>query len=350
MSVQLLSNGKTVIELHTGPDSEALASALRSFLSPWFALVPDGARADLMLALEPAAAFPGAWRAACTQPLVIRRSTAAMFNLTVLSGQGEGGLLLAWDPQREVGYAIDRVRRHVTFYGDASRAFIHLIELVRYYVLLIEQSLGTLVLHASAVSGLHDGEVTGIVGAKGAGKTTTMLSLVASGEYHYFSGDKLLLDQVDGVLRVRGWPDYPHIGLGTLRQHPALCERLGVALQADDGMSLPDQHKVLIEPARLLAALGQPARTEGRLKRLVLPQVDPSRRLAHAELSQAEKSEVNIDDLFEWPSRFYTATWHGMEPVRGLGAEEPDPDLVAALRLLPWERRTGTSTVEQENA
>ncbi|MES2743614.1 MAG: hypothetical protein V4754_22050 [Pseudomonadota bacterium] len=336
MSELVLSNGRFGLQLTWQAASAALVTRLRAFLTPYFAPCagPDTPPVDLRIDLLPAEQFGQDWRARCTIPFALRASSAAMFNLNVVLGQ-DGQAQLAWDPLRAVGYRIDAGAARVAFYGDDA-AFIHLIELVRYYGLLVEQAKGSVVLHSAAVIARDGEQVHAIVGPKGAGKTTTMLAMIASGHYRYFSGDKVLLDLQDGVLRARGWPDYPHVGLGTLRQHPVLAARLGVAFSAPDGSALSDRHKVLIDPALLMASIETSATGSGRLGALILPSVDTDGDGSQRALGAAEKDGVSADQLFEWPHEFGTARWHGIEPAGLDLSKQVPPAIAAALRATPW--------------
>lgn len=341
MSRLLLGNEVVRLDLQWAEESDPLARALVDFLQPWFGPLDAALPMDLTLRLAPTARFGPEWRARCLEPFVLRRSSAAIFNLAVRRGVSPEGLSLAWDEQRHVGYAIDTARARADFYGAVDGAFIHLIELVRYYGLLIEQARGTMILHSAAVRRRDSDDVVALVGAKGAGKTTTMLSMLASGDYAYFSGDKLLLDRCDGRLRARGWPDYPHIGIGTLRNHRDLAERLGVGLEARDGRPLPDHHKVLLDPARYLAEIGKPSQASGRLSRVVLPRINEPGSAGDILVGKDDKRAIPHGDLFEWPHQFVTATWHGLPLADRAYAADVDDGLMQALRELPWSYRFG---------
>jgi len=69
---------------------------------------------------------------------------------------------------------------------------------------------GAWVVHAAAVA--YREHAVAIAGAKGAGKSTTLLDLVDQPGYDYLSGDKLFLTVTGGRLYGTGWPDFPHLG------------------------------------------------------------------------------------------------------------------------------------------
>lgn len=335
MITKILSNGGMVLRLSYSDDCLPLAQRLTGFLMPYFSSSDSSEQVDLAISLHAPEHFSANERARCTEPFHLRKSSAAMFNLNVQLGLNADGDRLAWDDEREVGYCINVPAATVRFYGGAP-AFIHLIELIRYYGLLVEQAKGSIVLHSAAVISIETNKVSAIVGPKGAGKTTTMLALIASGKYRYFSGDKVLLDMHDGYLRARGWPDFPHIGMGTLRQHVQLSNRLGIAFEAEDGTVLSDKHKVLIDPALLMANLDASEIGHGHLGELILPSVEAVGNNEFIALNDTQKKTVNASDLFEWPHEFVTACWHGLQP-KGLDTSKTIPEAVSsALLNTPW--------------
>ncbi len=383
MSTSLLSNGRYTIALSEHGQDATLAHRLRAFLHPYFTSVAPAALTtalsatdpgdsiDLHLTLHDADAFESTWIDACTLPLTIRDTTAIGFTLRVLTtppGDAKSAAdsaaksaeksaknaavifaddrvspqpWYAWDPVLHVGYRIDRGQRRVDFYGNPN-AFIHLIELVRYYGLLVEQAKGTAIMHASAVMSRDGGDVIAIGGIKGAGKTTTMLDLVLSGDYLYFSGDKLLLDVVDGKVRARGWPDYPHVGLGTLRSHPALADRLGFSALVTDP-TIADTEKRLCAPEAMRAALDGADIGVGWLSTVMLPNVSVPGAMRTLALEPTGIADaIQMDGLFEWPHRFITSTWHGLLDATHAGLSDTVPaELVNALADVAWQSRLG---------
>ncbi|MBV6751319.1 hypothetical protein KV580_13480 [Pseudomonas chlororaphis] len=337
MNSQQISNGKVNVLLRYASETTELAHQLMTFIAPYFSAQAAPGTADYELCIQPSADFTSAMRAQCEDRVNIRVSTAEQFNLSVKVG-GRDGVLLAWDDKREVGYIINPEKNHVRFFGGHS-AFVHLIEFFRYYGLLIEQSKGSVVLHSSAVIDRDHNHVIALVGRKGSGKTTTLLALTESGQYEYFSGDKLLLDIVDGEIRARGWPDYPHVGIGTLKQHPSLARSLKVDLHEADGSEKPDSHKVLIDPVLFRQHVKIANEGVGRLSKIILPDVlgSPSLRKLEAD----DKKSIPHQDLFEWPHEFVAATWHELRPA-GLTLEKNVPvPLASLIYALPWEQHSG---------
>ncbi|ATV18222.1 hypothetical protein A584_03560 [Pseudomonas syringae pv. theae ICMP 3923] len=343
MSSRYLCNGRYRLELDDRASGSALAQRLCVFLAPYFVEVNDEGHSiiDLTVRLHDSAAFRTEWVGLCVTPRIIRETYAPGFTLRVLCGHDpQTALDNAWDPDTRVGYRIDRARRCVDFYGD-DNAFIHLIELVRYFGLLVEQAKGSVVMHASAVVG-KDGGIVAIGGAKGAGKTTTMLDLVLSDDYLYFSGDKLLLDVVDGRVRARGWPDYPHVGVGTLRTHPELARRLDLASVADDP-SIANTEKRLCMPEAMRAALKASPEGSGWLTTVMLPNVGERGTLrVYTPERDTILEQIHSPTLFEWPHRFITSTWHGMIDPAALTDTVP-AQIVEGLLDVQWQNRVGVT-------
>ncbi|MBT2337096.1 hypothetical protein J7E49_24735 [Variovorax paradoxus] len=346
MMNSLLTNTVFSLRLRAGDVSNPLAMRLRTFLSPYLWAGTGDGTPDLALDLHAAADFRPEWCALCIAPMTIRETYAIGFTLKVVRGVMEDGTQLAWDADMRVGYRYSIARREVAFYGDEATAFIHLIELVRYFGLLVEQAKGTAVLHSSAVFDEKTGGVIAIAGVKGAGKTTTMLDLVLGQGHRYFSGDKLLLDVVDGRLRARGWPDYPHVGLGSLRQHPALVERLGSQAVAALDATRPDSDKILLTPEAFASAVGRSPIGSGWLERIVLPEVAVDAALRARPLRGEEIDDVLGDPrIFEWPHTFITSTWHGIPPADCAMERRVAAPVAAALGTLPWISTPGRAAL-----
>lgn len=101
------------------------------------------------------------------------------------------------------------------------------IELIRDLVLKNEENHGVVVLHATC--SYKAGKATLIIGPKGAGKSTTLLEIVSKFGHQFMSGDKTFLWVENGQLYASGWPDYPHLGLGTLSKYPEFIGKFGLS-------------------------------------------------------------------------------------------------------------------------
>lgn len=122
------------------------------------------------------------------------------------------------------------------------------IELIRDLILKNEENHGVVVLHAT--SAYKNGNASMIIGPKGAGKSTTLLELVSKLDYQFMSGDKTFLWVEDGQLLAAGWPDYPHLGLGTLSKYPKFVEqfRLSEQIEAAKNTLWSTDHKMAVDP------------------------------------------------------------------------------------------------------
>ena len=142
-------------------------------------------------------------------------------------------------------------RHHVQLDVPGRRPGLELIELVRNTVLGNEENHGVVMLHAAVVE--LDGRAVVIVGHKGAGKTSSALELILHHGGRMLSGDKALLLPGGDTVRVAGWPDWPHVGLGTLTRFPRLLDRFGLGPSAEqawtDGDPWSMRHKVPLDPA-----------------------------------------------------------------------------------------------------
>jgi len=95
-----------------------------------------------------------------------------------------------------------------------SSSHYQIVDLIRCLVINNEEYKGTMILHASGV--VYNDSGIAFVGSKGAGKTTFSLDLAKQEGVYFFSGDKLFLRlQNDGIV-MHPWPDYPHVGTGTI--------------------------------------------------------------------------------------------------------------------------------------
>lgn len=183
-------------------------------------------------------------------PVAMRKSSAASFNLHGLRA-GCGGLEVVDCESTGTAFVFDAAVRTIDLYLSAGSE-IQVVEFLRDLVIRHEERCGTLVLHAAAAVGGPAAVV--LVGGKGAGKSTLLLDLLSRPGWRFLSGDKAFLTAVDGTVQVTGWPDYPHLGVGTLRGHPALVRALRAL--GHDIAGAADQKKVLFRPEVLRAALG----------------------------------------------------------------------------------------------
>lgn len=341
MNSVFLTNGKLNVQVLFAEAQHEILQRLLAFVHPVFVvqhITPQ--LCDLYLTLHNDCDFHADWRAACTLDCTIRQSTAEAFNITLRRGELNDGRQMAWHDRDGTGYVWKHNSQHMDMYVN-HRSFIHIIEFFRYYLLAVEAAKSSVILHATGVVNRATGNVVAICGAKGAGKTSTMLNMTLSGSFEYFSGDKLLVDIVDSEIRVRGWPDYPHVGVGTLRQHPDFCLQIGMTPNAPPLSIASDGDKFLFAPELFYGALGKSRLREAALEAMLLPNV-LKHDLSINILEHNDKCMLDENKLFEDPLKFITATWHGLALPDADEKSSSDLKLVREkLFRLIWLRLSG---------
>jgi hypothetical protein len=262
----------------------------------------------------------------------IRRSTAPPFNLSLRIHRGGMGLF-AIDKSTQTGFVRISPGHIVVFVSRSS--LYHVLELVRYSALLVEESRGNIVLHASAVS-LNDTAIL-IVGSKGAGKTTTLIGLTSSGRVRYLSGDKVLVTVTESGALVRGWPDYPHVGIGTLRQFPDVARRCGIELDRGPSRDVNVDDKLLIAPELFLSAIGGGGSgVKKRIGAIIWPDVNGVGEGLVEAVDPLKRCVDRLKGHVEVNSSYLIARWHQL--MDHLVPSRP-PDFDQALLTLckvPW--------------
>jgi hypothetical protein len=171
--------------------------------------------------------------------------------------------------------ALDRQARRVDFALSPGGA-MDLVELLRDLIIKHEESRGTVVLHATAA--FRDGQTVLVAGAKAAGKSTLLLELVEHHGYTVLSGDKSLVVTRKGSAAVSGWPDYPHLGYGTIIKYPGLPQIAGLHEDHEPppGHAFSPLGKFAIDPAPFRARFAcAPAGTLAPLLAVLHPAIGP---------------------------------------------------------------------------
>jgi len=155
--------------------------------------------------------------------------------------------------------------------GVSEGSTVMVIDFMRDLVIRHLESRGRVVLHAAG--SLVDGELVAICGAKGAGKTTSLLHSLESPRCRYFTGDKIFLEQRSDGIWGHPWRDWPYIGFGTLSHARWLLSRLKPLL--GEVASKPERAKVLIDPDEFESKVGGADMQPRRLSVLLFPRVAP---------------------------------------------------------------------------
>jgi len=337
-----LTNGVVKFNIYNTESCPNLSKALQSFLAPYF-WSTEGLEADFNLILKKFEEIPDYWINHPAEEVIIRKSTADIFNLSGRFFFLDDGTRVVIDESTQTAYHIDEERNIVNFYGS-KHSEIHLFEFVRYVCLLLEEISGTMILHASATS--YDEAAYLVLGSKGAGKTSTLLNLIFRHGHEYFSGDKLLVSRDNEGIIVRGWPDYPHVGIGTLRNFPQLVKGLELSLKWPNGLEKADSHKELFDPLVFRNAL--PSVTSKPSVRKVSTMLFPCVALNNSSISQLTNNDERVKTLLdniEYPHQFLTVKWHNLfKDTRKTTTNEYE-DLIEYLLDSPWFRVTGKSGI-----
>ena len=246
------------------------------------------------------------------KPLVIRKSSAALFNLSGKVAVVGGVETVVYDGL-DTAFKFRKSKREIHLYVS-DRSWIAVVELIRDLTIKSEEQKGSLVLHASSIE--LNGRAIALVGAKGQGKSTVLLDLVINQGFGFISGDKLFVRTENDKVFVYGWPDYPHLGCGTILQHPALYAYLVGAGYEIDAQDLA--RKILIEPSHFIDALGIDFISGPQsLEAVVFPSFDRSN---HPSLSTIEESNhATILECLEFSVENPFSAWHGFLPLTGAG-------------------------------
>ena len=149
---------------------------------------------------------------------IIRNSNTERFKLAATEYVCSGYSIIRYDNLDTILAIKDK--EILAFINKESEVAI--IELIRDLIMKDQENRGNLFLHAAAVE--KDNRAYIICGIGGAGKTTTLLELINNHGYRFLSGDKVLFACKDEQINVMGWPDYPNLGVGTIRRWDALMK------------------------------------------------------------------------------------------------------------------------------
>ncbi|GHC73312.1 hypothetical protein GCM10007079_07120 [Nocardiopsis terrae] len=204
--------------------------------------------ATLYVAAKPSARHSPSDEAAW-EPIHVRKSASDFFTIPARR-TSEAGREYVHCTRTGTLFAFDRQAGRIDVAMGPSGA-LDLIELLRDLFLKDQENRGAAVLHATCAH--RDGGAVLVTGAKGAGKSTILLELVERFGHQVMSGDKTVLRlEADGTVLAAGWPDYPHLGYGTIAKYPGLREIAGIG----DNYTPPADHafsptgKFAVDPRR----------------------------------------------------------------------------------------------------
>ena len=270
----------------------ALSDWLAEFWRPWLADTPatPPAAARLRIEIGPACLAQALHGAAATG----ERAHCFTFDngggdwATWASAEGE----IALDETATVGLVVGGDSpRSIRLLADSDGPPVRQAALRAVREVVTAQALahGAASLHAAAVA--SGGSVTLFVGPKGAGKTTHLISALASPGAQYVANDRVLLDTTAGSYHVRGMPTIVALRAAMLDLFPFLGAELEsgawhFASTVREGESarragraaagLPLRRPPGISPAQLCALLHRSPAAGGTVERIVFPRIEPA--------------------------------------------------------------------------
>ncbi|MDW6092148.1 hypothetical protein SBX64_06275 [Vibrio rhizosphaerae] len=175
-----------------------------------------------------------------------------------------------------------------------------IVELIRDLVFKQTKVKGILALHSTVVE--KDGEAILVIGKKGAGKSTTALDMVLNHGYNFVSGDKAFIKFANNNLSVSGWPDYPHLGIGTFYG----VEKLSEKLEFDHTQFTDPNEKVALSPAIFRTRIPHSKQSsELPIKCILFPNVQKK----HITSQRLENTKKHLHENIEEPFKG-TKDWH----------------------------------------
>ncbi|MET9956027.1 hypothetical protein ABZ135_31405 [Streptomyces sp. NPDC006339] len=205
----------------------------------------------------------------------------------------DGSLVTAVSADRSLAYRWDEDWRLLRIVGtDETELATASARLARELVRAQLLADGWAILHASAVTS-PDGATILTLGDKGAGKTTTALTLARAG-WHLLANDRVFARVEDGIVRVLPWPSAAAFGFGLLDALD-LFETVRTRLASGEQMH-PTQHQSVTDallagrreplwkksgkelkpqfwPDQLVSWLSMPLATEGHAVGVLYPQI-----------------------------------------------------------------------------
>ncbi|MEU2995568.1 hypothetical protein ACPCAJ_34630 [Streptomyces griseoincarnatus] len=245
------------------------------------------------------------------EDIYLRKSASEFFTVPARRAEVDGREYLECT-KTGTRFLFDRAARVIEVTLGAG-GHMDLVELVRDLVLKHQENTGAAVLHATAA--YRDGEVVLVTGAKGAGKSTVLLELVEHFGYQVLSGDKTVLHELpDGSVVAAGWPDYPHLGYGTVAKYPGLREIAGIGddYVPAEGHAFSPVGKFAVDPLPFRERFpSAPVGVRVPVAAILHPAIGPGERtvvepLTGSSEDHAEVLRANVESAFDGAN----AGWH----------------------------------------
>lgn len=233
---------------------------------------------------------------------IIRISSAKRFNLSVKEYVYGDYHIFIYD-HNGTAIIMNYFNHNVyIFMTDSSE--IAIVEFLRDIIIKDQENKGSIILHAAAVE--KDNKVIAISGVKGAGKSTATMELIFHAGYHFFSGDKLFVRVENEQIIAKGWPDYPHLGVGTLCRYDTLinyCEEVDIKnKKAND--------KILLPPKKFYDIIELAInRNEAVLSAIIFPDFDLKNQ---SQVARIDNVPQRLVGNIEYKEDFPMAKWHDL--------------------------------------
>ena len=234
----------------------------------------------------------------------IRVSSAVKFNLSVNQYHQEDYEIFEYIQNNTVILFNYKHNEIYCFIDNTSE--IAIVEFIRDIIIKDQENKGTIILHSAAVE--KNGKVYPISGMKGAGKSTAVMELIFNGNFSFFTGDKLFIRNESGQLLVKGWPDYPHLVVGTIKNHQELMDNF----PEYDFSNMNVNDKLLLDVSRFYKIKQlKPNNKKLPLAFFIIPSFNTNEKNVFEEdLNFLE----NIKKLIEYKEDFEMAQWHNLIP------------------------------------
>lgn len=268
----------------------------------------------------------------------IRISSVKQFNLSVKEYISQGYHIFVYDDNETAIIMDDSQHRVYLFLSQTSE--IAIVELLRDIIIKDQENKGSVILHAAAVE--KDNKVVAISGIKGAGKSTATMELLFHAGYHFFTGDKLFVRFENEKLIAKGWPDYPHLGVGTISRYSPLvahCEAFDIrSKKPSDKILLSPKEFYGIEEIKINANVGE-------VSAVIFPEFNVS---GESEVSQVENVAERLISNIEYKEDFPMSKWHELVKP-GYVREVQEKKLCHCLASVPgfvWKGNFAAESME----